>query len=73
MLLAMDKEVAAAAAGPYKHMIPSSIYAVPSEMKGKKAVDPHVHNAFRKGQFNTVATKLLGNVLTNGNDESVGY
>jgi hypothetical protein len=63
LLLAMDAELAAAARGPWAHLIPAIYFspAAPTGFTGK-AIDPHVHNVWRNGQFNAVSVYKLAAV-----------
>jgi len=63
LLLAMDAELAAAARGPWAHLIPATYYSptVPAGFTGR-AINPHVHNVWRNGQFNAVSFYKLAAV-----------
>jgi len=63
LLLAMDAELAAAARGPWAHLIPATYYSptVPAGFTGR-AINPRVHNVWRNGQFNAVSFYKLAAV-----------
>ena len=63
LLLAMDAEIADAAAGPYRAQLPHVFLGehAPEGFRGR-AIDPHTHNAWRNGQFNAVSAYKLAAV-----------
>ena len=55
VVLSMDPQLEDAIAEHHHHVIPHSYYGVPAELKqAGKSVDPSRHNAWRRGQFNTL-------------------